>query len=104
MKRRLRFSRHALGQLEEALAYIAMDDPAAASRLGTKIRDHLIRLKDFPDLGRVVPELRDAARREVIVVPFLIVYRLEGAEIRIQAVVHGRRHLMDALDQGDTDG
>jgi len=100
-KRRLRFSRHALSQFEQALAYIAEHDPAAALRLWERIIERLNGLNDVPGKGRVVPELGDPARREIVVPPFRIVYRTTSEEIRIVAVVHGRRVLEHALDDDE---
>jgi toxin ParE1/3/4 len=103
-RRRLRFGRHALTQLEEALQTIAEDDPAAAARLGDRIIERLMGLKTFPAKGRVVPELGDPSRREIIVAPYRIVYRIKGTEIRVLAVVHGRRLLEAALDEEPSTG
>lgn len=94
---RLRFSAHALAQLEEAITFIAADDPRAARRMATAIEDAVQRLKHLPASGRVVPELGDPGRREVIVRPFRVVYRVHEDEVRILAIVHGRRLLEDAL-------
>lgn len=102
-KRRLRFSRHALTQLEQALQYIAERDPAAAQRLGERVIERVTGLNDFPVKGRVVPELGDPARREIVIPPFRIVYRPTQDEIRIVAVVHGRRVLDLALDDDESE-
>ncbi|HEY3352261.1 MAG TPA: type II toxin-antitoxin system RelE/ParE family toxin [Polyangia bacterium] len=97
MTRALRFSAWALEQLEEALAYIAADDPEAAAAMADRIERRLTNLERFPHAGRVVPELGDPARREIIVVPYRIIYRADSDEIRILAVIHGRRRLEGAL-------
>ena len=49
----------ALRELEAALDYIAKDNPEAAGRLGRKLHAAVGRLAEFPDSGRMVPELGD---------------------------------------------
>lgn len=104
MTRRLRFADSALGQLEEALACIAADHPRAAERIAAAIEKRLAQLKQLPLSGRVVPELGDPERREVIVRPFRIVYRVLPDQIRVLAVVHGRRLLANALPPDEEAG
>lgn len=101
MTRALRFSAGALAQLEGALAHIAVDDVAAALGLADRIEKRLAGLKRFPFTGRPIPELPDGERREVIVAPFRIIYRVVEDQVRILAVVHGRRDLESALPEDD---
>ena len=56
----------ALRELEEALDYIARDDPGASDRLGHKLHAAVGRLARFPDLGRMVPEVEDPTLREIV--------------------------------------
>jgi plasmid stabilization system protein ParE len=95
VRRKLRFSEWALGQLEHALG--ALDDRRAARRLEERIARRLQGLKSTPRAGRRVPELDMDDLREVIVPPFRIVYRVERTEIRVLAVVHMGRELAPAL-------
>jgi toxin ParE1/3/4 len=77
--------------LDEIVAWIAVRDPAAASRLVDRIFATVERLLDFPDTGRRVPELRDAVHRELIVAPCRIIYRRDAATVRIVLVTRGER-------------
>ena len=52
----LRFAQAARSELNDLLAYIAFDNPAAASKLAGKIEKSLDRLVEFPDSGRAIPE------------------------------------------------
>lgn len=90
---RLRFAESALVQLEDTLRYLAADDPAAAARLQQRLEQRLRHLLQHPQLGRVVPELGDGDRREVVVAPLRPIYRVVADELRILAVVHGRQDL-----------
>ena len=99
MSHRIRWSACALWQLEDAIYHIATDNLMVARQLERRIRDCLDLLKDFPLSGRIVPELDDAERRVVIAPPFRIVYRVSNNEIRVLAVVHGRRSMPDAVPE-----
>jgi toxin ParE1/3/4 len=85
----LRFALSARADLTEILAFIAMDNPSAASKLATQVEKGLRRLVDFPESGRLVPEEPSSRAREVVVPPLRIFYRLEGDIIRILHVMRG---------------
>ena len=82
----------ALRELEEALDYIAQDTPEAAEHLGRKLHAAVGRLAEFPDSGRVVPELADPQLREVIHGPFRVIYESGKDVVRVLAVVRAERH------------
>jgi len=48
-------------------------------------------LEDFPESGRVIPEINDDTCRELIYGAYRIMYRIAKQEIRITGVVHGAR-------------
>ena len=51
------------------------------------------KLETFPMYGRMVPEVNDAAIREVILMSYRIVYKLDGEVVEILTVYHGARLL-----------
>ena len=59
----------ALIDLDEIAEYIALDKVSAARRLVEKVFSSVERLEQFPELGRIPPELPDTQYREVIVGP-----------------------------------
>ena len=81
----------ALRELEEALDYIAEDNPEAAERLGRRLHAAVGRLAEFPDSGRVVPELGDPLLREVIHEPFRVIYERGRVGVRVLAVVRAEQ-------------
>lgn len=81
----------ALRELEEALDYIARDNPEAAERLGRKVHAAVGRLAEFPGSGRVVPELGDPLLREVIHEPFRVIYERGRGGVRVLAVVRAEQ-------------
>jgi plasmid stabilization system protein ParE len=48
-------SSDALSDLERIVAYIALDNVAAAARMGNQLLDAAISLTTFPERGRMVP-------------------------------------------------
>lgn len=74
-------------QIHEIWHYIALDNPAAADRMVTRLVVAVEKLLRFPQLGRPGRE----GSRELVVggTHFVVVYRVEGEEIRIGSVVHG---------------
>ena len=90
---RLVWSAPAADDLDEILAWIALDDPAIASAFLDRVMNAVERLPAFPDAGRRVPELPGSRYREVIVAPCRIIYRRDRSKILIVHVVRGQRRL-----------
>lgn len=83
----------ALDQLEEIAEYIALDKPGAASNLVKTIFSTVERLEQFPESGRVPPELPDSIYRELYVRPCRIFYRREEGFVLIVHVMREERQL-----------
>jgi len=66
--------------LEEIVEYIRRDSPTSATALAQRIVAGVRTLRRYPRVGRVVPEYRDEAVRELIIGNYRVVYRLlDGA-------------------------
>ncbi len=85
------WARPALEDVREIRAYIAGDSPRYARAVAERIFAAVDRLHEHPLSGRVVPELGQAAVREVIEPPYRIVYRVRAEVLEVVAVVHGAR-------------
>ncbi|HEY9346746.1 MAG TPA: type II toxin-antitoxin system RelE/ParE family toxin [Inquilinus sp.] len=85
---RVRWTRQALQRLEEIGDHIALDNPAAASRVVDTIRHKVEALTAHPQLGRIG---RVAGTRELVITgtPYLAAYRVRGQQIAILAIFHG---------------
>jgi plasmid stabilization system protein ParE len=84
---RITWAPEARRQIDEIWHYIALDDPQAADRMVTRLVAAVERLTHFPHLGRPG---REGSREQVVAgTNFIVVYRVEGEEIRIGTVVHG---------------
>lgn len=79
--------------LKDIANFIAEDSPSAAERFVKSLFQVVERLAEFPESGRVVPELADPAVREVIRSPCRIVYRIQRRKrtVEIVRVWHGAR-------------
>ena len=83
----------ALQELDAIAEHIVLDNPAAASHLVQEILDKTERLEDFPQSGRIPPELPDSVYREVVVPPCRIFYREDEKLVLIIYVMREERQL-----------
>ena len=84
------YTRLALADLDHAREYIALDNPEAAAAMAARLREAVDGLRQFPERGRPG---RVPGTRELVVprTPFVIPYRVQGREIHVLAVLHGKR-------------
>lgn len=97
---RVVWTRTAEADLEAIVDSIADDSINTALAIFMKIRERTTTLYNFPDKGRVVPELNQhgiVQYREQILSPWRIVYRIDGYIIYVTAVFDSRRNLEDLL-------
>ena len=78
-------------QVDDAIAYIAADDPTAAVHWLELLLKRVASLGLFPNSGRVVPELQRDDIRELIIDPYRVIYRRSADGVEIAAVRHGAR-------------
>ncbi|ABI57903.1 type II toxin-antitoxin system RelE/ParE family toxin [Alkalilimnicola ehrlichii MLHE-1] len=83
----------ALQELDAIAEYIALDNPAAASRLVQEVFAKATRLEEFPRSGRIPPELPNSVYRELVVPPCRIFYREDGGRVLILYVMREERQL-----------
>lgn len=89
----------ALSDLNEIADYIALDKFSAAQRLIQQIFSSVERLEQFPESGRIPPELEHSRYREIIVGPCHIFYRSDNEQnkVYILYVMRGERQLRKYL-------
>jgi toxin ParE1/3/4 len=83
----------ALQELDAIAEYIALDNPAAASDLVQQVFDKAERLENFPQSGRIPPELPNSVYREVVVPPCRIFYREGEQRVLVLYVMREERQL-----------
>ena len=80
-------------RLTEIEAFVARDNPAAATRLVDKLVARGDALGRYPDRGRKLPELPESGLRELVVNNYRIVYRRTSTMIEVLTVFEGHRLL-----------
>ena len=95
------FLKEALDDLEEIVAYIARDNPAAAWRMHDKIVQYAEDLSFFPEMGHLprYAKMRKAGYRMLIVKPYILFYKKTGDNIFIYHVIHGKRNWKRILSE-----
>lgn len=86
---KVRFTPSARAQFLSALNYIRRDNPPAALSFRQRVETVLRRLEEFPDSGRVVPELPELPYREVVISLHRLFYRVREKIVWIVAAWHG---------------
>jgi len=79
--------------LRKIVAFILEDNPAAALKIGGKLIEEVEKIREFPSMGRIVPEFDLPHIREIILIPYRIIYRLRKADrvVEIVRVWHAAR-------------
>lgn len=89
----VRWTPQASDDLEAITNFIAVDSPHYASLFAIDVLASVERLVTFPHSGRMVPELKDPAVREIILGNYRIVYRVRRDFVELLTVYHGARLL-----------
>ncbi len=97
MARPIIWSPRAVEDLNSLAEYIAQDSDAYAASVVRTILQKSTTLSNFPNIGRIVPEFEDDSIREIFAYSYRIIYKIGQEDIRVAAVVHGRRLLDVAL-------
>ena len=84
----------ALDRADEIAQHIAEDDREAAVRGMVGLFDAADRLSDFPESGRMVPELEQRDVRELVYGAYRVFYRV-GDAVSVLSVRHGSRLIRD---------
>jgi toxin ParE1/3/4 len=88
---KLRWTRLALADLNQAQEYIAQDNPAAANSVAQRVHDAALGLCENPLMGR--PGQVTGTREWVVTqTPYLLVYRVKGDAVEIVRLWHGRQN------------
>jgi toxin ParE1/3/4 len=87
------WSAAAIADLQNICAYVALQDPQAAGRIGRGILDHVRILASFPLIGPTYPRGASGTLREIVFRSYRIFYDVgEGAlTAEILHIWHGAR-------------
>jgi plasmid stabilization system protein ParE len=90
------WSEEGLKRFQQILEYIEEDSFQNAAKVATTTWNRIQQLKEFPELGRIVPEFNRKEIRELIVYNFRIVYRQKSKDlIEIVGIHHSAQILPD---------
>jgi len=84
----------AVEQVRDIAEYIAIDKPSVAVTWAEEIFDSVQRLSDFPESGRIVPELKRSEIREVVNGNYRVIYKVTKSKILVLIVKSYRQNLM----------
>ena len=90
---KLEWSEEALEDIESIATYIEKDSPFYAKSVVQKFFEKAKILKDFTELGRVVPETNDINIREIFIYSYRLIYKINEDTVLFVAAVHGKRLL-----------
>ena len=88
---RIEWTERSLEDLNEIYDYIARDSKSYANLFIKKLYAAVQKLKEFPNMGRVVPEVNILSVRELIFQNYRIIYRTMTDYIEIITVFNGSR-------------
>lgn len=83
----------AVEQARDIASFIALDKPSAAEDWIHEIFDCVERLQEFPESGRVVPEIKRKDIREVVQGSYRVIYKIADSAIHILVVKSYRQKL-----------
>jgi toxin ParE1/3/4 len=87
---RVTYLRGALRDLNSIFEYISADDPIAAQKVISRIREVADLLANAPHLGR--PGQRGRRFLSVAGLPYVIIHRIQGESVQIVAIFHTARN------------
>lgn len=94
------WSTPARNDLKQIYDYIAKDSKYYATNVVEKIIAKAENLNEFPEIGRVVPEIGDENVRELIIYSYRLIYEVVPDNVQILAIIHGKRDF-SSLDRND---
>lgn len=82
----------AIDRASEIVDYITQDKPAAEKWINT-VFSKVEKLKSSPEIGRILPEIKNNQLRELIYGNYRIIYRIEKKQISILTIRHVKQIL-----------
>ncbi|HHJ16915.1 MAG TPA: type II toxin-antitoxin system RelE/ParE family toxin [Gammaproteobacteria bacterium] len=91
MEYQVTWSPEAVEDLESIAEYIDRDSSYYAQSVISQVLEASRKIKEFPLIGRMVPEIGDENIRERFIYSYRLVYKIQQQRILIVAVIHGKR-------------
>ena len=84
----------ARSKAKDILEYISKDNPSAALALIDQIEDKVMKLRQNPEVGRILPETNNPSIREIVVHKnYGVIYEVLQDSIEILTIRHFRQDL-----------
>lgn len=90
----IRWAPQAADDLEAITEFIAADSPSYAQLFAIDVLTAVERLMDFPESGRMVPEVGNPVIREILLGNYRIIYRIHHPAVEILSIYHAGRRLL----------
>ncbi len=99
MKFKIRINPVAISDVQELKAFIAEDNPGAATKMGNVIYSKIERLADFPEMGASLSSKINIKTdyRFLVCEVYLIFYKIEGEYVSVYRVLNGVRDYLSIL-------
>jgi plasmid stabilization system protein ParE len=85
------WSENAVQDIEQISEFISKDSSDRAALFVGRLIDVTEKLSQYPNSGRIIPEVKKEEYREVIYGAYRIMYKLEPNQVLILAVIHSAR-------------
>lgn len=82
----------ALRDIESIAEYIGRDSVDQAVLFVERIIELTDSLQNFPQSGRIIPEIKKKSCREIIYGAYRLMYRIHAEEVWITGIVHAARN------------
>lgn len=86
--------------LTETILYLAEKSPDTTRQKYDQIKTAAQSLNQFPDRGRIVPELMEygiTTYRELIIKPYRLIYKVSEQNVNVLLFIDSRRNIEDIL-------
>ncbi len=94
---KIEWTEPAIESLQAIEDYIALDSKFYAKVFVEKIIKQVDKLKEFPVIGKIVPEYKKDDIREILFGNYRIVYHLYPDSVVILNIIHGSRDFIKVM-------
>lgn len=77
--------------LKRIFDFISRDSKYYATKVTLDLVEKTEKLNDFPEIGRIVPEIDDPNIRELFTYSYRLIYQKSVNGVEILAVIHGKQ-------------
>jgi len=85
--------------LKKIYDYIAEDSKYYALKVSQEFVVKSEALLDFPEMGRVVPEIEDPNIRELIIYSYRLIYEVSSSRVVILAIIHCKQNFTGDFEE-----